>query len=183
VKSNELAAKNQGKARWADKNPENVLYLEKWERVLAGRFQFIHVVRHPLDTVAAMMEIGFERTLPTDFKGIVNVYREYVSAGEAFSRENPLKSFTVRYEDIVAQPAAEMARVVGILGEEYEATMIESFNAPERQKGLEDPKISATTSIHDKSIGRWKKDLKPRQVKFVSKHCRSLFDLFGYELP
>ena len=183
VKSHELAAEKLSKVRWADKNPENVLYMEQWQRLLNGRFLFIHVVRNPLDTVASLIEVGFEKTLPPNFKGRVKVYQQYTEAGEAFSHKYPEKSFVIRYEDLVEQPTAAVERLMDFLDEEYEPAMIASFNAPGRQKGLEDPKISSTRSIHVKSIGRWKADLTRRRVKYVYRECRSLFSRFEYPAP
>lgn len=181
--SHDLAAKKQGKKRWADKNPENVLYLKQWQLLLNGRFQFIHLVRHPLDTLASLIEAGFPKTVPSDFEGKVDVYRKLTIAGVEFSRLYPEKSFLVRYEDLVENPSTVISKLMDYLGEKYEPSMIDSFNPPERQGGLEDPKILATGSIHLKSIGRWKADLSPQQVDFVCNRCQDLFSRFNYPLP
>src|SRR3712207_6523404 len=37
------AASLAGKPRWADKNPENVLYLGEWQRLLADEWLLVHV--------------------------------------------------------------------------------------------------------------------------------------------
>lgn len=65
----EHAAAQEGKARWADKSPDNVLYLQDWERLLGDRWVFIQVVRNPLDTLASIKEARFPLTLPADLAG------------------------------------------------------------------------------------------------------------------
>ena len=49
IELHERAARRFGKVRWADKSPDNVLYAERWDRLLEGRVLFVHVVRNPLD--------------------------------------------------------------------------------------------------------------------------------------
>src|SRR5437762_3114343 len=44
VAVHERAAACAGKPRWADKNPENVLYLSEWQRLLRDHWLFVHVV-------------------------------------------------------------------------------------------------------------------------------------------
>ena len=68
VELHERAARTAGKPRWADKAPENVLYTREWERLLRGRFLFVHVVRNPLDTIASMVG-RFPLTLPDTIDG------------------------------------------------------------------------------------------------------------------
>ena len=46
VEIHRCAMRRAGKVRWADKNPENVLYLDDREAILKRRFLFIHVVRN-----------------------------------------------------------------------------------------------------------------------------------------
>jgi Sulfotransferase family len=69
----ERAALAAGKMRWADKNPENVLYLEQWQRLLGDAWLVVHMVRNPLDTLASMQEARFPLTLPPDIQGKVDV--------------------------------------------------------------------------------------------------------------
>ena len=47
-----------GKARWADKNPENVLYWRDWDRLLGRDWLFVHMVRHPLERLHSATRAG-----------------------------------------------------------------------------------------------------------------------------
>ena len=62
----EAASRAKGKRRWADKNPENLMYLDQWHRLLKGKFYFVFVVRHPFDALTSLQEIGFAKTLETN---------------------------------------------------------------------------------------------------------------------
>lgn len=64
VRCYERATTAHGKARWADKNPENALNIHHWHRLLSGRMFFILVARHPYDIVASMEEARMDRAIP-----------------------------------------------------------------------------------------------------------------------
>ena len=96
VELHEHAARRAGKARWADKVPENVLYADRWDALLAGHCLFVHVVRNPLDTVASMQG-RFPLTLPDESAGKAEVYRRYIEAGLGWRRRpGPVSKARVR---------------------------------------------------------------------------------------
>lgn len=149
------AAANAGKQRWADKNPENVLYLKEWERMLGDAWVFLHVVRNPLDTLASIAEADFRFAVPAGLEARIEHYRRYAEAGLAFQAAHPDRYYRIVYEKLVRSPADEVHRLMEWLGEKTEAAQLD-FNSKEHQPGLEDPKISRTQGVHPASIGRWK---------------------------
>lgn len=182
IETHVISAKKWGKVRWADKNPENVLYLNQWYSLLNGHFFFIHCVRNPLDTLASFQEVGFKQTLPDGFEDKILVWRTFTESGIKFERNYPSISFRMRYEDLVSAPRQSLSKLMDAMGESFEETML-CFNSKEHQKGLEDPKIAATKEIHQKSVGRWCQELTKEQVEAVIKKCSDLFDVLGYDLP
>lgn len=164
VQAHELAARKAGKARWADKNPENVLYLDAWRRLLPGGFSFIHVVRHPLDALASLLEIGFAKAVPAAFEDKARMLRDFVAAGVCFESSCPGASYRIRYEDLVGDPGACLASLFAWLGEDYEPAVLEEFDRPARGRGIEDPKVVGSVSVHGRSVGRWRTDLTAEQV-------------------
>ena len=76
ISLHERAAANAGKRRWADKNPENVLYLSEWDYLLGSHWVLIHMVRNPLDTMASLKENEFRLSVPADLGGRVELYRQ-----------------------------------------------------------------------------------------------------------
>lgn len=182
LEAHERAARKLGKRRWADKNPENVLYLDRWSELLGERLHFVHVVRHPLDTLASMIEARFDKAVPADFAGKVAVYRRFAEHGLAYANTHPDRSSSVRYEELVTNPANVVERLCERLGERFEPAMLERWNAAERQDGIEDPKVKSATAIHTNGIGRWRADLPPDEVTFAVRELEPIARKLGYTL-
>lgn len=164
IECREIAARRAGKARWADKNPENVLYLPQWQSLLSEGFFFIHVVRDPLDALASLREIGFSKTVPAAFEAKVRLYKQYREAGESWCRKHPATSMTIHYEVLVRQPEETLRKLFAALGEVFEPEVLDLFHAPTRGVGIEDPKVATTRAVHADSVGRWKRDLSAEEV-------------------
>lgn len=164
IEAHELAARKAGKVRWADKNPENVLYLAQWQHLLPRGFVFIHVVRHPLDVLASLLEIGFYKAVPANFEDKVKLLKTYLEMGLQYETLFPEKSVRLQYEDLVADPVATLRFLFSSIGEDFEPQVLENFNHVERGHGIEDPKVVMTDRVHDRSVGRWRTDLTSEHV-------------------
>jgi len=169
IKLHEHAAKIHGKKTWADKNPENVLYLEQWHFLLGGRFTFVHVIRNPLDALASLQEVGFKKTVPESFEEKVDLYSLYLARAEAYLQRNPKNILTLRYEDLVTSPEKTLTAFLEAIGENFEPWMLEAYLDPARRRGIEDPKVNQHKSINTGSIGRWKTDLTEAQCRYAGK--------------
>jgi hypothetical protein len=181
IQCHELAARKAGKKRWADKTPENILYMDKWTSLLGNQFFFIHVVRHPLDALASLIEIGFPKAIPAEYIEKVYLYKDYLEHGLRFSKTHPDISMVIRYEDLVTEPKTALAGLLNKIGEIFEPSMIELFNDRARQQGIEDPKTQKTTKIHTLSIGRWKRDLSKEQIRTAITELGDIAGYFGYQ--
>ena len=166
VALHEQAAWLAGKARWADKAPENVLYLEDWQRILGDRWQFLHVVRNPLDTLASIKEARFPLSIPEDLEGRIATYLRYTQAGLAFARYQPERSYLLVYERLVSAPEKVVRDLMAWLGEEYHTSLL-AFNDFEHCEGLEDPKIGDARGVHASSLYRWPKVLTEEEARDV----------------
>lgn len=167
IEAHTMAAKKARKPRWADKNPENVLYLPQWNKLLPVGFLFIHVVRHPLDVLASLKEFSFPKAVPADFEEKVRLYLDFHAKADAYINAWPESSIRVKYEDLVTKPEKVVKGIFSFLGEDYEPDVISEYFSAQRGNGIEDPKIATTRSIHDMSIGRWRKDLSHEEVKIT----------------
>lgn len=182
VQVHRLAAAKQGKPVWADKNPENVIYLNQWSSILNGNFRFIHCVRSPFDALASLMELGFKYSVPRSFEDKVSEYVRFVEAGLLYEGENTEKCIRLRYEDVVSNPRNSIQALMTFINEPFE-TEILNFNARAHQKGLEDPKVSKTNTIHRNSIGRGVQFLTSYERDMIAERCRKICDCLGYEVP
>ena len=151
VELHERAARRVGKARWADKAPENVLYTSQWEALLEGRWLLVHVVRNPLDTVASMRG-RFPLTLPDDVAGQADVYCRYTEAGLAFEAAHPERCFRVVYEELCATLRHPAPAGVARGGLRPGTAGIQRPSAPGGPRG---PGGAPNGSVHGYSVGRW----------------------------
>jgi Sulfotransferase family len=166
VEMHERAARAAGKPRWADKTPENVVFLEEWGRILGDSFVFLHVVRNPLDTLASIEEAGFPRSVPAALEGRIELYVRYTEAGLRFGEENPDRYVRVLYDDLVQGPEATIRSMMESLGERFAPAQL-TIDPARHQPGLEDPKATRAGAIHRESQGRWRRVLSGEQAEKV----------------
>ncbi len=154
IELHERAAARAGKPRWADKCPENVLYLDAWSRLLGDRWLFLHVVRNPLDTLASIQEKPFPLVIPGDLDGRIEHYLRYTNAGRAFGRVHPDRYHALVYDQLVRAPEATINVMMRWADARLDPAQL-AFNAVPQGEGLEDPKVARTTHVHGDSVGRW----------------------------
>jgi hypothetical protein len=87
-------------------------------------------------------------------------WRRYVTAARAV----PERNVEVRYEQLVADPEAAAAPVARRLGVDAE------------------PVAAAFAQVHDRSAGRWRRDLTPEQLADVEREAGGTLVALGYEL-
>ena len=169
----------RGKARWADKAPENVLHLDHWSSLVGDPFPFVHCVRDPRDVLASALEADFRYTLPGDLDDLLTLHATFLEAGLRREDDAPEHTFRLRYEDLVADPAAEVARLMAFLGETFEPGALDL--ARDEQPGLEDPKIAGRTAIDEGSVGRHEELLSGAQRARIESACAPFAARLGYE--
>ena len=186
VAMHERAARAAGKARWADKVPENLVFLDDWQRLLGDRWVLVHAVRNPLDTLASIKEMVFPVSIPRDLNGRIELYLDYNRAGLEFGERYPDRYVRFVYEELVERPEHSVRALMSALGEEFSAAQIE-VNAAPHQPGLEDPKAARETAIHTGSVGRWRDELTPEEVDAVSRRAAQVWSRLdsgkAYPLP
>jgi protein-tyrosine sulfotransferase len=177
----DIAAQRAGKRRWADKNPENALNAPHWDRLLCGRMAFVLVVRHPLDVIASMAEIGMNKVIPADLVQRASHARDYILAGLAFAEAHTERSTIVRYEWLVRDPVTALSDLTCFLSEKYDGGMVDNLHKDCHGTGLEDPKILQHVGISGGSVGRWRRDLSRGEVDLVTPVVRPILERLGYE--
>jgi hypothetical protein len=180
VTVHERAALRAGKPRWADKNPENVLYLAEWRRLLNDKLVFVHVVRNPLDTLASIKERNFRLSIPESLQERIAFYCRYLRAGMAFAEINRKGYIRVQYERLVGAPEAELRHLMQWLGEPFELSQLD-FNSKPHTVGLEDPKVASTSRIHAQSFGRWRRELTAEEAQTIWSQTRDLWQIVDRE--
>jgi hypothetical protein len=166
VEVHERAAALQGKPRWADKNPENGLYVPQWQALLGDDWLFVHVVRDPLDTLASMETARFPLTLPSELDARIQLFVDLHEAGLRFGERYPERYLRIHYESLAKDPEQALSLLMRWLGDSPEPRQL-SFNSVEHQIGLEDPKIRDSSGILTSRIGRWREVLSDAQADAI----------------
>ncbi|MCU0280462.1 MAG: sulfotransferase [Acidimicrobiia bacterium] len=138
---------------------------------------FLCIVRDPRDVVASQLGRGFKRSV----ERMATHWRDYYERFTRFARFHPSRTLTVRYEDLVADPEPQYARIFGLLGLEY----------GDEVRRYWDSKASVHNTRHNNapavgrepftsSLGRWREDLQPADLATVERVCRRAMARFGY---
>ncbi|MFB9253857.1 sulfotransferase [Sphaerisporangium melleum] len=115
-------AQRFGKPRWGDKRPSYIKHLEVMLRLFPDA-QFVHLVRDGRDCVASLKEMPW---YPHDVFHAISTWRETIDLGRWFAARLPAGTYyELRYEDLTADPEAELARLCGFLREDFDPAMCE----------------------------------------------------------
>ena len=173
-------ARKFGKPRWGDKRPGYYQYVPALARMFPDA-QFVHLIRDGRDCVASLLRMPWFRQ---DIYAAVCTWIEAIDSGRRAARSLPAGTYyELRYEDLVADPAGQLARLCDFLGEDYDQAMTEPHKIsvdtlPERQVWH-----SATRAeVKAAPSGTWQERLEPAQIALceaaMSRRLRSL----GYEV-
>lgn len=149
-------AARQGKSRWAEKTPGNIVHID---RIVAfwPRAKVIHILRDPRDVFSSMLEAG-KSTSPEDF---ASVWSRMVPPADPAASEHLLP---IRYENLIADTERTMHCVLDFVGEPWEdAVSWFSGSDDEYEKVLRVTGKTSTTlnrmrkPISDDRVGLWRR--------------------------
>jgi hypothetical protein len=176
-----LYAARQGKPRWGDKTPSNVLHLDLLDR-LFGDAVFVHVIRDGREVAASLTEQGW-----TD-AGIVDHadwWRECVTAGRLAGRRlGPERYCEIRLEDLVADPEKGLRRVCAGIGEPYTPRMLGYTRRSTELAGLTPEDWRSRQHLAKPPMAGlrdWEAGVSPGDREAVEHICRPLLRELGYE--
>ena len=174
VELHHRAARRAGAVRWADKAPENVIFLDDWGRLLDEQWHFLLVVRNPLDTVASISQSPFPLSIPAGLEGWLDTYCRFLESGLEWIERHPTRGHMVIYEELVASPHKVVSGMMEAVGERFEDVQLQ-FDQCDHGSGLEDRKVSSTGAIHSDSLHQWPKILTPDSAAAVWKATQALW--------
>ena len=162
----------QGKPRWAEKTPGNILAIDTLFAWFPAA-QFIHMIRDPRDALCSVREKAADNNPPYIFREpswatmtpqlTAEEWCRRINAGLAW-RERPERYREVRYEELVSQPEATLRPLFAFLGEPWAASMLE-------QK-----------PIFSTSVGRWRSELSAAEVAEMEAVAGQTMRALGYPL-
>jgi hypothetical protein len=182
-----------GKVRWCDKS------LGSAES--AGRFlelfpkaKFICLYRHSMDVVGSLIEAcpyglrgyGLEPFAAAHSGNSVAAAADYwlnqTNAIADFEQQHPDSCLRVRYEELVANPEVQAARIFSFLGEEQMPSITSACFAGDREQfGPSDHKIWDTTGVHTDSVGQGARVPVAVMAKPLLEPMNTLLERLGYQ--
>ncbi len=189
----EEATARAGKPVWAEKSAFDIFDLPEIETLLTGHCRFVCVVRHPLDVIASMKDLGDQmgQIVPEMRPWLArheNYYVAWAAAWADMTRDLlalhhrlGADSLLYRYEDLTADPARELRRITDFAG-------LPPFESDDPrpdtgQIGLGDWKIFGTSKVEHGAVQRWRRSLPKSSALQALDIVAPLMDELGYPRP
>jgi len=133
-----MFAEKEGKARWAEKTPSHLWYLQDI-RSLFSDAPIICIFRDPRDAVTSLIKLQKLHN-PNSSKRL-SYTRQYYYLIECYHKiqsfiEQDSLTFSLRLEDLIESPADKLSSICDFIGETFEPAMVER----NRAGSLIDPK-------------------------------------------
>jgi len=152
------------KPRWINKTPDYIQQLPALHEMFPD-LRFIHCIRDGRDIACSVM------TRPWGPKTVSEAaawWKEKIRSGVQFGKDHPEQYLEVRYEDVVRDPAAQLRRILGWLGEEdCSDEMLEHYRG-------------GVVSLDESRIGDWRARFSADDLWAFTEQAGSLLEHFGY---
>jgi hypothetical protein len=177
-----------GKQRWAEKTPRNIGRIGEIFRCFPEA-RFVHVLRDGRDVACSLRThprhkvVNGELVPLGTWKAIAGCARRWVRDIEGSRRwwDDP-RFLTVRYEDLVLEPRPALARLLAHVGEPWDEAMLQHARAesPFRDATRFAQNPEALGAVSTASLGRWQRDLDPRDRDTFKRIAGPLLVELGY---
>ena len=169
----------QGARRFGEKTTVNLRYLEPLVRLFPNA-RIIHIVRDPRAAVASRLKVPWASD---DVVTNALKWKLEVSCGRAFAEQRDLadgRFFEIRYEEVVAEPAAALRRVCDFVGEPYDGRMLDYHTSASAYVASEPWKSGTTKPVYASSLDSWRSDLSEPQVFLIELIAGAEMAHYGY---
>ena len=164
---------------FGEKTPRHLLHLDKI-RALFPDAKIILIFRDGRAVTLSLTKTPWG--CPDPYFNFV-MWLRYVRTQRRLERECPLDLLCVRYEDLVAEPEAQLRKVTDFLGLTFEPTMVESGGAkhgvPEWEREW---KARAAEPINASRVDVWRRELPERVIAHMERLGGDALRALGYEL-
>jgi sulfotransferase family protein len=172
-------ARKEEKERWADKTPLYLRYVEEIDAIWPDA-RFVIVARDGRDVALSVMRVPFGAN---NVWAAARAWAQGIRLGLEAERSHPDRVVTVRYEDLVARPAEEAARVSEFLGLEFREEMLE-IERTDADKILKEQAgwfTNVWAGINTSAVGKWKREMTPAQQRLFARVAGPELEAVGYE--
>jgi hypothetical protein len=174
-------ARRRKKDIWGEKSPPYTQYVYMIEKMFPTA-RYIHLVRDGRDVALSLMDKTWG---PGDFVSSLHYWTQKVACARKMLYMLPEERFLeVRFEQFVAEPEAELRRVMQFLQLEFEPAMLDSYrnNAEDKVGGRINsfhPHLKEAVS-KDQAF-KWKKRLGPADQALAYEIAGTELEELGYE--
>ena len=170
-----------GKPGWGDKTPHYVAHIDEIKRVFPEA-RVVNLVRDGRDVALSLLRVPFG---PANVWAAAHTWRAAVEAGERADVRYGGDVATVRYEDLVADPATVVAGLCAFAGIAYDPAMLAVEEAPADRlaRGQESWFRELYGGITARSVGKWRTQLTRRQRATFAAVAGDALRRHGYEVP
>ncbi|WP_428406978.1 sulfotransferase family protein [Hyphococcus sp.] len=179
------ATQKSGAKRAAEKTPTNALHFPTLRRLFPKAY-LISIVRDGRDVVSSLLQMNWrdDRTggrlaVTIDPHAAANLWTASVANDNHMNGDE--RFYSLRYEDLVRNPAAEITKLFAFLGEPTPNLALfhdRAFDALEGENEASAARVAEP--IDTTAIGRWRKDLAPGQVASVTAAAGPWLERYGY---
>ena len=163
----EQFAQSKGRNRWGDKTPAYSRHLPVLHELFPTA-QYIHVVRDGRDVAVSAFKTGFG---PKNAFEAAVAWSEQVRTIERFGTGLSAGNFlTVRYEDLLCDPAAAMGTIAKFLGIRNTEEVLAASAGPIRAQ------------VWENNSGKCREFLSVREIECFEALAADVLDRFGYQL-
>jgi len=164
---------------WIDHAPKNVAQFAR----LAAAFptaKFIHMRRDGRAVANSWLPMDWG---PRHILTLADAWALAIAQGFAAEQVLGDRLLQVAYEDVVANPEAEMQRVAAFLGLPFDAGMVRAtgFKLPGHSQGTHGL-LTGDGAVSKQRAEAWKSGLSQRQIELFEYHVGDLLTVLGYPL-
>jgi sulfotransferase family protein len=170
----------EGKTRWADKTPSYLAHVDELAAVWPEA-RFVVVVRDGRDVALSLLRVPFG---PNNAWAAGRFWARGIRLGRDAEARHPGRVLTVRYEDVVAGPRDELARIAGFVGVPWDDEMlaIERTDPSKLVTEQESWFTNVWAGINASAAGRWRQDMSPRDRAAFESVAGTELERMGYEV-
>lgn len=178
-------AMQQGKTRWVEKTPLHAWHLPRLGEGFP-KARFIHVVRDARDVALSKQNLGWTPR----FRGLrglqllwaVQRWNATIRLVERYRSRHPDRVMTLRYEDLVMDTEASLARLSRFAGtsvdlERIRASDLAVLGESNTAYGDGEPGFST------RPVFRWKEELSADEARILTWAAEDTLERYSYELP
>ena len=178
----------EGKPRWAEKTPHNVLYMVPLGEIFPEA-RFIHLLRDGRDVTCSLMTMdwsdpstGRKVDYVETMTGAARYWRDVVTEARQQAAHPSLtgRVLEVRYEALVTETAATMRQVLEFVGEEWDEAVLSYQRKDRRGEPVESSTAHILKPVGQSALGRWQHDMTPCDKATFKAEAGALLTALGY---